>query len=115
MSNVSIVGFALVAGSQRYLRKLLTCAAGFGSAQCLPSPTLEFAGSVNSDIANPPCLPLASATQSQRVSSPPRKRGSRACPWFEQGTGDGTLTLDSRFRGNDENALAKSRSISVGL
>ena len=26
------------------------CSAGLGSGQCLPSPTFEFAGSVNSDI-----------------------------------------------------------------
>jgi hypothetical protein len=33
----------------------LTRSAGCGSAQCLPSPTFEFAGSVNSDIEASPC------------------------------------------------------------
>src|SRR3984893_419135 len=36
------------------------------------------------------------------VSSPPRKRGPRACPWLEQGLTASVLgSLDSRFRGND--------------
>src|SRR5205809_897377 len=36
------------------------------------------------------------------VSSPPRKWGSRACPWLEQGGNRrGLAALDSRFRGND--------------
>src|ERR1700693_3860708 len=43
------------------MRKLLACLAGFGSGQCLPSPTLEFAGSVNSDIGNAPDWTLVSA------------------------------------------------------
>src|SRR6266851_3333272 len=49
------------------MRKLLTCSAGCASAQCLPSPTLEFAGSVNSDIENSPCPALVSAHSGRKA------------------------------------------------
>ena len=39
----------------------------------------------------------------KELSSPPRKPGSRACPWHEQGAAAEALPLlDSRFRRNDE-------------
>src|SRR5260221_7366637 len=49
------------------MRKLLTCSAGCASAQCLPSPTFEFAGSVNSDIGNSPCPALVSAHSGRKA------------------------------------------------
>jgi hypothetical protein len=48
------------------------------------------------------CLTRNEARYLNRLSSPPRKRGSRACPWREQGATVRTLRpLGSRFRGND--------------
>ena len=45
-------------------------------------------------------------------SSPPRKRGSRACPWREQGAADEVLVaLGSRFRGNDASRIGTNCQI----
>src|SRR5260221_2074932 len=49
------------------MRKLLTCSAGCASAQCLPSPTLEFAGRVNSDIGTSPCPASVSAHSGRKA------------------------------------------------
>src|SRR5438132_5983290 len=49
-----------------------------------------------------PLTILTILSRDERYSSPPRKRGSRACPWPEQGgTADTLAILDSRLRGND--------------